>query len=101
MGSHCGEVLRDVLPMYACHLLLGRPYLFDNHMIYDGHGNTYSLKHNGCNLALTQLYTYPNLSKLLQEREARKTFTRVKHGMNMPLVRASLNCLTNSQAKHK
>ena len=47
VGLYCGEVLCNGLPMNACHLLLGRPWLFDNHVIYDGYANTYSLKHNG------------------------------------------------------
>ena len=31
-----GEVLSDVLPMGACHLLLSRLWLYDNHVIYGG-----------------------------------------------------------------
>jgi len=41
--------------MDACHLLLGRPWLFHNHMIHDGHANTYTFKYIGCNLTLTPL----------------------------------------------
>jgi len=36
-------------------LLLGRPRLFDNYMIHDGHANTYAFKYMGCNLTLTPL----------------------------------------------
>ena len=53
IGLDCGEVICDVLPMDVCHLLLGRLRLFDNHVIYHDHANTYSLKHNGCNLTMT------------------------------------------------
>ena len=41
--------------MDTCYLLLGRPWLFDNCMVYDGHANTYSLKHNSVSLTLTPL----------------------------------------------
>ena len=41
--------------MDACHLLLGRPWLYDNHVIYDGYTNTYSLKHNEKSLTLAPL----------------------------------------------
>ena len=61
ISPYCGEVLCDVVSMDACHLLLRRPWLFDNHVIYDGHANTYSLKHNGCSLTLTP-YPHRNLS---------------------------------------
>jgi hypothetical protein len=32
----------DIIPMHACHILLGRPWLFDRKVQYDGYGNTYS-----------------------------------------------------------
>ncbi|GKV14749.1 hypothetical protein SLEP1_g25572 [Rubroshorea leprosula] len=35
------EVWCDVIPMDACHLLLGRPWQFDRKAIHDGHANTY------------------------------------------------------------
>jgi len=52
--------------MDACQILLGRPWLFDNHVIYDGHANTYALKFKGCNLTLTP-YHHPIPSKLIGE----------------------------------
>jgi len=45
VDPNCIEVLCDVLPMDACHLLLGRPWLFDNYVVHDGHTNTYPFKH--------------------------------------------------------
>jgi len=41
--------------MDACQLLLARPWLFDNHVVYDGHANTYLLKYNGKSLTLAPL----------------------------------------------
>jgi len=55
IGLYYSEVLSDVLPMDACHLLLSRPRLFDNHVIYDGHANTYSPNHNRFSHTLTRL----------------------------------------------
>jgi len=37
------SVLCDVVPMSACHILLGQPWQFDRHVIHDGFKNTYSL----------------------------------------------------------
>ena len=37
------DVLCDVVPMSACHVLLGRPWQFDRHVMHDGFKNTYSL----------------------------------------------------------
>jgi len=44
-----------MLPMDACHLLLGRPWLYDNHVIHNGHANTYAFKHNSRRLTLAPL----------------------------------------------
>ncbi|GJY33328.1 gag-pol polyprotein [Tanacetum coccineum] len=49
------EITCDVVPMDACHLLLGRPWLFDKHVYHNGHLNTYSLFINGKKITLTSL----------------------------------------------
>jgi len=41
--------------MDACHFVLGRPQLFDNHMIHDAHANTNAFKYKDRNLTLTPL----------------------------------------------
>ena len=43
IGSYQDEVLCDVIPMDICHMLLGRPWQFDRHVVHDGHANTYTL----------------------------------------------------------
>ena len=55
VGPYCSEVLCDVLPMNACHLLLSTPWSYGNHVIHDGHANTYAFKYMGHNLILTPL----------------------------------------------
>lgn len=47
VGHYHDEVLYDIIPMDACHLLLGRPWHFDRHVVHDGHANTYSLTKDG------------------------------------------------------
>ncbi|OMP02326.1 hypothetical protein CCACVL1_02832 [Corchorus capsularis] len=41
LGRYKGDVLCDVLPMQACHVLLGRPFQFDNKVHHDGETNRY------------------------------------------------------------
>ena len=41
------EVLCNVVPMQTSHILLGRPWQFDKHVIFDRHSNKYSFTH--CN----------------------------------------------------
>ncbi|XP_017984225.1 PREDICTED: uncharacterized protein LOC108663577 [Theobroma cacao] len=49
------EVWCDVIPMDACHLLLGRPWQYDRRAHYDGYKNTYSFIKDGVKIMLTPL----------------------------------------------
>ncbi|KAK0601500.1 hypothetical protein LWI29_024852 [Acer saccharum] len=41
-ANYSDEVWCDVLPMTVCHLLLGRPWLYDRRVLYNGYENSYS-----------------------------------------------------------
>eukprot|EP00257_Ricinus_communis_P017462 XP_015575900.1 uncharacterized protein LOC107261409 [Ricinus communis] len=49
------EVLCDVIPMHACHLLLGRPWLFDRNVVNYGRTNSYSLVMDSVRYSLASL----------------------------------------------
>jgi len=55
VGNLRDGVLCDVLPMDACHLLLGRPWQFDKDVIHNRRSNTYSFKLKGLSYTLTPL----------------------------------------------
>ena len=42
IGKYEDEVLCDVVPMEACHILLGRPWQYDRRVSHDGFTNRYS-----------------------------------------------------------
>ena len=42
LGKYEDEIMCDVLPMSATHILLGRPWLSDRRVIHDGYKNTYT-----------------------------------------------------------
>jgi hypothetical protein len=52
VGKFKDEVLYDVVPMHATHLLLGRPWQFDRKAKHDGFKNRYSLEKDG------KIYTF-------------------------------------------
>ncbi|XP_074284012.1 uncharacterized protein LOC141608569 [Silene latifolia] len=52
MGSYSDEVLCDVIPMDACHILLGRPWQFDRDVIHRGKSNEYELRDKGKKIVL-------------------------------------------------
>src|SRR5271156_1945210 len=41
------RILCDILPMDACHLLLGRPWQYDRDVVYHGKKNMYTFKKDG------------------------------------------------------
>lgn len=47
IGDYHDEVLCDVLPMDACHILLSRSWLFDRNAAHDGRQNTYQIEKGG------------------------------------------------------
>ncbi|XP_074317424.1 uncharacterized protein LOC141653527 [Silene latifolia] len=61
------EVLYDVVPMDAYHLLLGRPWEFDRNTTHQEKDNVYSFRHHGKKVTLTPLppnqrgYGSPNM----------------------------------------
>lgn len=44
IGRYSDEVLCDVVPIQASHILLGRPWQYDMRVIHDGYKNRYSFK---------------------------------------------------------
>ncbi|XP_042465780.1 uncharacterized protein LOC122048251 [Zingiber officinale] len=55
IGRYTDEVLCDVVPMQASHLLLGRPWKFDRRTTHDGYKNRYSFSKDGRNITLAPL----------------------------------------------
>ncbi|XP_074306210.1 uncharacterized protein LOC141641448 [Silene latifolia] len=49
------DILCDVVPIDACHLLLGRPWEFGKNYIHQGRSNTYSFKQGSKKITLTPL----------------------------------------------
>ena len=53
--SYKDEVWCDVIPMDACHLLLGRPWQYDRNVSHDGLKNMYSFVKDNVLIVLTAL----------------------------------------------
>lgn len=47
IGTYKDVILCDVMPMDVCHILLGRPWQFDQKAIHDGRRNTYTIEKDG------------------------------------------------------
>ena len=55
IGDNHDEVDCDVVPMQACHLLLGRPWQFHVNSVHFGHSNKYSFIHKEKKVVLVPL----------------------------------------------
>ncbi|KAH0653052.1 hypothetical protein KY289_030730 [Solanum tuberosum] len=55
VGRYEDEIICDVVPMQACHVLLGRPWQYDRDTTHHGRKNRYSLLHNGKKYTLAPL----------------------------------------------
>ena len=51
-NSYKDQIQCDVAPMDACHLLLGRPWIYDRRIHHDGFKNTYSFRFQDRNFTL-------------------------------------------------
>nr|GEU88761.1 hypothetical protein [Tanacetum cinerariifolium] len=54
-NKYTDELWCEVIPMDACHILLGRPWLSDRRVKHDGFRNTYSFKKDGLSITLALL----------------------------------------------
>jgi hypothetical protein len=55
IGDFKEKVLCDVVEMDACHILLGRPWMFDRKVFHDGRENSYEFTQNGQCYKLTPM----------------------------------------------
>ena len=75
IGKCEDEVLCDVVPMQAGHLLLKRPWQFDRKVQHDGFTNKYSFMHNQQIVTLVPLtpsQVYEDQVRLKKESEEKK-----------------------------
>ena len=75
IGKYKDEVVYDVVPMNAGHILLGRPWQFDRHVTHDGYTNRYSFVLNKRPITLVPLtprQVYEDQVMLKKERDVKK-----------------------------
>lgn len=55
ISTYKDVILCDVIPMDVCHILLGRPWKFDQKAVHDGRRNTYTIEKDGTKHTLLPL----------------------------------------------
>ena len=82
IGKYEDEVLRDVVPMQAGHLLVRRPWKFDRKVKHDSFTNKYSFVHNQRTVTLVPLtpsQVYEDQMRLQKESEQKKKSEQKKN----------------------
>jgi hypothetical protein len=83
IGKCEDELLCDVVPMHACHLLLGRPWQYDRRAMDDGFTNKYSFTLNRQPITLVPLTPKTSQGGPIQVTEIkRKKEGKRKEGRN-------------------
>jgi hypothetical protein len=75
IGKYLDEVLCDVVPMHAGHILLGRPWQYDRRVTHDGFKNMYSFVKGGKTIKLASLtpsQVYEDQLKLKNESDKKR-----------------------------
>ncbi|XP_027103064.1 uncharacterized protein [Coffea arabica] len=94
IGKYEDEILCDVIPMQASHILLGRPWQYDKKTTHDGFTNKYSFLHHNKKMILVPLtpqQMHEDQLRLQQEheRELAKKSTDSKAIIKAPVKRTS------------
>ena len=84
----------DLVPMQACSLLFGQPWIYDNNVLHNDIANTYTFRHNGRKIKLVPM----SVSKLFKDDLERlknrinETFRDIWNDTNiaMPLTKYEL-----------
>lgn len=102
--SYKDEVLCDVVPMSASHLLLGRPWQYDRRAVHDGFINTYSFTKDEKKIVLAPLSLQQvQRDQLLGEKEKKESLFvskgEVKQALSMhePILMLIVKKLSTSE----
>ena len=83
IGKFKDKVLCDVIPIEACHILLGRPWQFDHKTLHNGHTNEITLQHHSKTLCcipslLAKLLVIKSKCKLGERKRVPRTLMLLK-----------------------
>jgi hypothetical protein len=81
IGKYSAQILCDVVPMHASHLLLGRPWQFDWKAIHDGFRNRFTIVKDGKTITFEPFspkQVYDDQMKLKKECEDEKSENSIR-----------------------
>ena len=92
IGKYKDEILCDVVPMEATHILLGRPWKYDRKTLHDGLTNKISFNFHGHKVTLKSLSAkevHEEQLKMKEKREQEKEKKRIpREAFSFPTKRS-------------
>ena len=102
MGAYQDEVVCDVLPMDACHVLLGRPWQYDRDVVHHGKSNEYVLKDKGKRIVLVPMpLTAMGSSSSKENKKPNLTMMAAKKGEATERTPMNVGCPRSSKISWK
>ena len=90
IGPYKDSIEFDVVPMTVCHLLLGRPWLYDRSVQHNGRANTYHLEFKGTKINLQPMSPRHIVNESRQKVEAHIAPSPVQESALCYLIRPML-----------
>ena len=106
IGNYMDTVDCDVVPMSACHLLLGRPWQFDLDATHGGRSNNYSFVHKGVHHVLKPMPVSAIKAEVFATSKVKKKVAAITpkprtalflEGENDMAIPVSIHCAANSE----
>ena len=101
VGNYKDEILCDVVPMEACHVLLGRPCQFDKKVMHNGFTNEITFTHKEKKFVLYRLtpsQVVKDQVQMKQKRENEKKIEKPEKDLILPVDRNAGNCLVKGSS---
>ncbi|GKV15311.1 hypothetical protein SLEP1_g26107 [Rubroshorea leprosula] len=102
IGRYKDEVLCDIVPMHAGHLLLGKPWQYDRRVTHDGFKNRYSFIMEGKTITLAPLslrQVYEDQLRVKKESELEGTKNKEKTAEKESKKKEKIESVENKERK--
>jgi ferredoxin len=100
IGKYVDEVLCDVVPMQASHILLGRPWQYDRKAIHDGVKNRYTIVKDGKTITLVPLIPKQVCDDQIKLKSEHEAMGRENQGEEQGERRPSDSARTQTTTTH-
>ncbi|KAK1602200.1 hypothetical protein QYE76_018184 [Lolium multiflorum] len=100
IGPYKDSIDFDVVPMTVCHLLLGRPWLYDRSVQHNGRANTYHLEFKGKKINLQPMSPQQIVNESRQKIEVNLEDASIAYRRRYTMAKESPKWTNNTKPRH-